>query len=255
VLALEYGVSGQPDWTKGADMNARNEHGQLEHVAQKVSELLLEYYLVDRPDPWVMAGLSTNLVIELFGENNTRGSGSGGGSMVSGQSKFVPGGNANGGQLRRRSAEGRFRQSKGRDHFVPVLRVCQRQGADAAAKQKRGTRADISFFALLEAIGGDIPPLVQAPFLGKDCGVKEIPEGAKQDYFDFARAYQSAFAYWLQTKALGADAGADPGALFLKLVGHAGVSAEDVYGVPVSVKDLGSDCLELRFLKWLATQK
>jgi hypothetical protein len=253
-LALEYGSAGQKDWTKGTDMNEHEPRGQLQHVAQKMSELIVRRCLVPRLDGEVLDGLSTNLVIDLYGENNSRGSGSGAGTGVGAYSHFVPGGRASGGTLSRKSADTRWRASRGRDHFLPTLRSCQRVGGDVAAKAKRGARGDIMFFAMEDAMGGP-PPLVQAPLFGEGRPVQEIVESAKQDYFDFLRAYRSAFAFWLQTKATGADAAAAPAALFAKLIAGAGATPDEVYGVPLSSKDLSADCLELRFLKWLATQK
>jgi hypothetical protein len=236
------------------DMNEHEPRGQLQHVAQKLSELIVRRCLAPKMDPELLDGLATNLVIDIYGENGSRGSGSGAGTGVGSYSHFVPGGRSSGGQLPRKSAETRFRSSHGRDHFLPILRACQRTGGDIAAKNKKGAKGDVIFFALEDALGGP-PPLAQAPLFGEGRPVQEIPESAKQDYLDFLRAYHSAFSFWLQTKATGTDPAATPVALFAKYIGGAGATAEEVYGVPLSNKDLGADCLEMRFLKWLATQK
>jgi hypothetical protein len=256
VLALEYGVVWKPgvDLSKGTDMNGRDENGLLQHVTQKATDLLLRHDLGAKVDPGLMAGLAVDMVIELFGENNARAGGSGAGNMTSQQSKFVAGGKSQGGQLARRSADTRFRESKGRDHFIPILHSCQRQGADLTAKGDKTLRGAVDCFLLTEGTANSTPFIVHAPFLnGVDAG-SDVPANLRNDLLELQRAYKAAFAYWLQTKATGAtgDASAILFARFLCGV-SSGTDAREVYGAPLSA-EAGTDSLELRFLKWLAKQ-
>jgi hypothetical protein len=201
-----------------------------------------------------VAGLAVNMVIELFGENNARAGGSGAGNMTSSQSKFIPGGKSSGGQLARRNADTRFRESKGRDHFVPILRACQRQGADLFAKSDKSARGAVDCFALTEGTAMSTPFVVHAPFLGGAAATKDVPANMQNDYLELLRAYKGSFAFWLQTKGTGPSADATPASLFARflLSVKTGADVSDIYGVPLSSADLSTDSLELRFLKWLA---
>jgi hypothetical protein len=252
VLALEYGAAWKPgvDLSKGVDMDGREENGLLQHVSQKATELLLRHELGTKVDQGVLAGLAINMVVELFGENNARAGGSGAGNATSAQSKFIAGGKSQGGQLARRNADTRFRESKGRDHFVSILRSCQRQGTDLAAKSDKSARGAVDCFALIE--GASTPFVVHAPFLGGAVASQDVPANLQNDFLELQRAYKAAFAFWLQTKATGS--GADTASsMFARFLAGAmtGTGLTEIYGVPLSA-DLSTDSLELRFLKWLA---
>ncbi|MFO0984923.1 MAG: hypothetical protein U1E76_24875 [Planctomycetota bacterium] len=255
VLALEYGVTptGKDDLFRGTDMNGREGKGLLQHVTQKAADLLLREYHGASLDPSLELGLAINMVIELYGENNARAGGSGSGSMTSQYSKFVAGGKSSGGQLARRNADSRFRESKGRDHFVAALRTSQRQGAELAAKNDKSLRGDCAWFALSESSAAATPTAVRAPFLC-DRPDQDVPANLRNDYLEFLRAYKSAFAHWLETKAVPNDPTITTADAFARMLRPA-TNLADVYGAPLSSADPALDTLETRFLKWLAKQK
>ncbi|MFO0983837.1 MAG: hypothetical protein U1E76_19275 [Planctomycetota bacterium] len=258
VLALEYAASGHDgvDISKGVDMNEREPTGMLQNVAHKLMTSLAAHDLGKNVDATLQQALVTNMVIELLGENNVT---LGAGNATTSYQRFVPGGRSSGGKLPKHSAEGRFREDKGKDHFVGILKEFFAESAAQRAKQKPPPEADHIVFALYARDDND-PHFIDAPFLEPSLSKRSLPPAQELDYAEFLRAYGSAFAHWLQDKAV--IQSNSPAALLQSLLGAASSTPEgqafpfaqkvqEIYGIPWSSTDLKADSLEGRFLRWL----
>jgi hypothetical protein len=246
------------DFSEGVAMNAKEATGLQQHVGQRVGMALCWYAFGSSLDPAFELAIAQTMVIDVYGENNTRSGGSGRSNFVGAMEAFIPGGNSNGGALPPGNAESAWRSTNGKDYFVKPLAAGQSAGAKGGAKLKEEKQ---SYF---ELHGDDTSGrfYVRAPFLGSAAQGKELPAAEfLSDYLEFFRAYKTGFVHWLREKS-----SAKPGeakALFAKLlrevaVAGGGASFEEVvaevYKVPYSAVDFGKDTLERRFLAWLDTQ-
>jgi hypothetical protein len=258
-LCLEYGESSEGVvLERGEAVGARNPRALAELVAQVGTRALCLQIYDGRLDPALVSGMANALVIEVYGELDTRIDGDVRSRSSEGRSIFVPGGNPDGGFLPASSAENRWRGTKGRDHFVGVLSQVQKtSGKKAPTRPERLTR-----FELLSD-DGSTRALAQAPFLGPGAQ-KPAPE-VLADYLELLRCYGVAFLHWLRLAGAGA---AEPSALrfgeFLQALAR-GASAEDVphllerlYGRPLSATSpdelFAKETLEGEFLAWLSKQ-
>lgn len=264
----------------GVDMNADDKTGLAQYMAERAAALLLRRAFWRQDAHFYEQALAGNLVIAAAGRNNLR---SGewklemhtSGASSQPYSRFVPGGNPNGGTLPKNpagpgSTSGNatevslYRTTFGADYFLGPLREGQAAGAKLVAKDKKHRLADDKFahFAVHSfKTNGD--HAVTAPFLGLLAEKQPLPPlDFLDDYEDFFRAYRSGFLYWLQRYALPSEA--ESGAKFAQLIGtHAlnpardpiDVNVQTVYGVPISAQDGSTDSLEWRYLTWLAKKK
>jgi hypothetical protein len=200
-----------------------------------------------------------NLVIDVYGVVNTRVDGDTRSKFTAARDIFVPGGQSEGGQLAKHSAETRWRENQGRDHFLPMLKRAQDEAAPLAKNEKN----KLACFAVRADSGGGAH-LVRAPFLGAVAAdSKPPPDAYKPDWAEFLRAYKSAFIHWLQTAAAGNEkASGERFALLLRKLADPNLASgfeavfQEVYeGAPLSQAEAGKDCLEGRFLAWLSRQK
>ncbi len=252
VIALEYSVAGAPpnDYGQGTAMG----ESLPQQVVQLALNLVFERFYADRAPSAFVQGLSMNLVIELFGEVNTRVDGDTRGRQTQKREVFVPGGNADGGRLGKNSADTRWRELQGADHFLKILKLAQKEGGEADKKAKNR----LACFGLRDDKGTDVRA-VTAPFFGAAAGDKQVPESYQGDFAECLRAYKSAFLYWMQTQAGGPDKKSrEKFAQFLcKLADPAaGADFEAVFaqvyeGVALSNAECDKNCLEGRFLAWL----
>lgn len=256
VITLEYAVAGArpEDYAQGQAMEAVM--GQ--QVVQLALNSLFDRFFADRAPSAFVRGLSMNLVIEQFGEVNTRVDGDTRGRRTEKREVFVPGGQSEGGQLGKTSADTRWRELQGSDHFVKILKLAQKEGAEADKKAKNkyaaiGIRND----------KGTEPLAVPAPFFGAAAGEKKIPDEYQGDFSECLRAYKSAFLYFLQTQAGGAAAKSREkfAQLLCKLADPAtGTDFEPVFaavyeGAALSDAECSKNSLEGRFLAWLLSAR
>ncbi|MBL8901191.1 MAG: hypothetical protein JNM84_26425 [Planctomycetes bacterium] len=258
VLPLEY-ASPKKDasYTEGFDMNAKSPTGMLQHVVERAASRLVERSFGRGVNPLFRDGLAQNLVIALYGENNARSGGSGKSKSTEEYGSFIPGGSSGGGLLPTLSADNRFRENLGRDHFVRVLRMAQKRGAKEDTSGLPSSQAFV-----LHGTDDQDHQVVHAPFLGKGTSEPQaIPARFNDDYLEFLRAYRSCFLHWLQHVAGGNKKYAP--VRFAELL--RGLDAEgeaksweqvlqQVYGAPLRVEDPKGDSLEFRFLEWLEKQ-
>ncbi len=239
-------------------MKERNPRGLQEHVAQLGARSLFESLFRERLEPAVAAGLANVLVIDFYGEVDTRTDGDLRARATAAKSAFIPGAQEGGGAaFGAGDAGGRWRVDRGKDFFVRQLRAAQKKGAKLVERDER-----FRAFALEddEAVEQHV---VRAPFLGA-AGEQEGPPAAfRGDFQEFLRAYRVGFLHWLRAEAAGADSAARFAGLLAALETPADPAAapafpeliEGAYGAPLSAAVSGADDLEGRFLLWLEEQK
>lgn len=257
VYALEFKASGNVgnDYTRGESMNARNPRGMVEQITHLALDALLDRQYDGALPSAFASGLSMNLVIDQFGEVDTRIDGDLSGRQTERREVFVPGGRSEGGRLPRHDADSRWRVDQGKHHFRRVLRAAQKAGA--SERKRSGNR--VAHF-LLESRSGHATHVVTAPVLGSHAADRVGPPSRLEgDYLEFLRSYKSAFLYWLREDGSGSRR--DSNAAFaglLRAMADASnardfeATVEEIYGSALSNSDANEDCLEGRFLKWLS---
>jgi hypothetical protein len=270
VLAMEHPSTwpGKGDITRGIDMNAREKSGLLQHIVQHLAGYLLEYYHGDGLPGDLLKGLGQNMVIDLYRENNVRAGGGRKGRKTAAYSRFVAGGNSSGGRLAARNADNHWRHSKGRDYFLTELRAAQKEGARGALRSTGKKRDRRAFFALQPDDGTGEAYLVQAPFLADEgTRLKDVPENVQDEALEFARAYRSAFAFWLKTRARSLAGSSESEELLRRLLRASGTPLEgegraprdrhlqEIYGCALTDRDSASESLEWQFLDWLSRRR
>jgi hypothetical protein len=260
IVALEYGVAGAPpgQYAQGAEMNENDPTCMQQQVVQLAMNSLFDVYCGGRVPPAFVQGLSMNLVIDLYGKIDTRVDGDVRSRQTQKREVFVPGGDPDGGMLPKNSAESRWREREGADHFLKILRLAQKEGRDLA--EKSDTVAAV--FGVRDDEGGEIHA-VRAPFLGGAAASEAtLPEAFSGDFNELLRAYKSAFIFWLQTEAGGpAKVSKEKFAALLKRLadpsqeGDFETAFSAIYGgAPLSDAQATTASLEGRFLAWLQKQ-
>jgi len=259
-VTLEYSpVDRAPgDYTVGTPMSDRGADVLQQQFVQIAMLSLLQSCYAERVPPAFLGGLSTNLVIDQFGEVNTRVDGDLRGKITPAREVFVPGGQSEGGVLAKNSADSRWRDKQGADHFLPTLRSSQKEG-EALNKKVKNRFACFSIRSDNEADRF----LVSAPFLGANSKPASPPAAFQGEYLELIRSYKSCFIYWLQTKFKPAEkASRETFAALLKNLADPTKQGEfeqvfkDAYGgVPLSNAEADKNSLEGQFLLWLSHQK
>ena len=259
-LPLEFAApDAANDYTRGITMNSRNPEGLAQHVTQLAIRSLLETTFGERIEPMVAGGLANSLIVEEFGEIDTRTDGDLRSSSVNGRSMFIPasmGGQSQGGVLPPGNADSRWRKERGKGHFIAQLRAAQ----DAGAGQAKRNEKTLHF--QLQSDTGAFGHAVRAPFLGSEGNGAAPPAAYRGDYIEFLRAYRCGFFYWLRTEAGGrGKASKERFGRLLEVLGDPTSGGGDfvdalsrVYDVPLSSAQPGKDDLEGRFLRWLTKQ-
>jgi hypothetical protein len=258
-LTLEYAASEEKrDFERGVPVSARNPAALSQLVTQVATRAMLARVYADGLDPALGSGMANALVIDLYGELDTRIDGDVRSRSSQGSSMFVPGGNPEGGVLPATSAENRWRGTKGKDHFVGVLAQVQKQSG-----KKGGTRPEKLTRFELVSDGGSEKALVSAPFLGPSAvkpGQAFLP-----DYLELVRCYGVAFLHWLRLEGAGTpEESARRFGSLLRALGKMPKAAElprvleQIYGQPLSAAGgeelFAEPTLEGRFLAWISKQ-
>ncbi len=257
VIGLQYTVGGrQPqDYSSGTWMNERDADVMQQQVVQLAMNALFMHHYGERVPGAFVGGLSMNLVVDAFGVVNTRVDGDTRSKVTGKREVFIPGGASSGGMLSKNSAETRWRENYGKDHFLPVLRITQEEGGDEVKNDKN----KIACFAVRDDAGGG-KHVVRAPFLGSAAAeTKPPPEQFVGDWSEFLRAYKSAFIYWLQTAAAGNEkVSRERFATLLRKLADPNLASDfeavfqELYeGAPLSNAEVDKNCLEGQFLRWL----
>jgi len=241
------------DYRSGVAMSARSATGLEQQIVQLATNALVSNYFGERVPPSLAGAMAVNLVIDLYGECNTRVDGDLRARRTDAREIFVPGGNPDGGILPPNLADSRWRDGHGQDRFTAVLK--------AAMTPHRG-KAPASF--QLQDDSERRQMTLAAPFLGSHGDATAVPEAFFGDQLEFLRSYRTGFLAWLQARGAGSSKAsrvayarllvelarnADPGQLERVF--------ETVYGAPLSAPGdaLGKDTLEGQYLLWLEKQK
>jgi hypothetical protein len=263
VIALQYASpsSAPGEYLPYYDMNTKSKTGMQEQVVQMGLNQLLAHQHGDALPTSLGSGLAINLVTKLYGANHSRVDGDLRGKVKDSRSMFVRGGLAEGGILPPNTAESRWRENYGKQHYGPILKKVQASGAKEAKAEKVKTGRYHSF--LLESDNGRESYLTFAPLLGPSGGQPEVvPDVVYGDYLEFTRAYRCAFLHWLQFE--GQKSKKKSAASFSLLLGRLsgdlngpGLAeiAEEIYGAPLSDNKASKKSLEGRFLKWISKHK
>ncbi|MBK7644012.1 MAG: hypothetical protein IPJ19_13340 [Planctomycetes bacterium] len=256
VITLEYSVAGAKpeDYAQGTAMA----DVMGEQVVQLAFNSLFEHLFGERAPSAFVTGLSMNLVIEQFNEVNTRVDGDTRGRQTGKREVFVAGGQSEGGQLGKTSADTRWRELQGSDHFLKILKLSQKEGAEADKKAK----SKIAALGIRNDKGTE-PKAIPAPFFGSAAGEKNVPDEYRGDFAESMRAYKSAFLYYLQTQAGGAGPKAREkfAQLLCKLADPAtNADFEPLFpeifdGALLSDTECSKNSLEGRFLAWLPSAR
>jgi hypothetical protein len=260
-VALEYAASIKldGDYTKGIGMNERDATCMQQQVVQLMMNKFFAQEFGDRVSVQFVEGLSMNLVIDQFGEIDTRVDGDVRGRSTPPIEVFIPGAPSGGGVLPVNSAESRWREKHGRDRFIGPLRWAQKDGEGLDKKLKN----KLAGFAVRSDNGGE-KHAVNAPLLGSaavEPGPQ--PEAFRGDFLELLRAYKCGFIWWLATKAGGTEklSREKLSTLLLKLSDlktdvDLGAIVSSIYdNVPLSNRESDKDSLEGKFLIWLSQQK
>jgi hypothetical protein len=257
VICLKYAAFGGPvgEYEREMRMDEREPTGMEQFVAERSFFALLYQAFGDRVPPVFGSGLAMSLVIDLYGEDNTRSEGDLRGRSKPPREVFVPGGASQGGTLPPNNADSHWRDKKGSDHFIEQLKEAQQNGYTEVKDRKKKNH----LFRILgdEETGTAV---VESPFLGAVTKDKALPaERFLGDYLEFFRAYKVGFLHWLRTasdkdKKQNEKRFADLLCGVLTMAGPDDFDAlaEKIYGVPLSSTDHEVDTLESRFLTWLA---
>jgi hypothetical protein len=259
VIALEYSTAGhQPDdYASGESMNERDPTVMQQQVVQFSVQRMFEQLFGEQVPSAFIGGLAMNLVIDQFGEINTRVDGDMRARLAPRREVFIPGGQSNGGFLPKNSAETRWREDHGRDHFARMLHLAQKEGEglDKTLKNR------VAGFGVRSDKGGSLAP-VRAPFLGAAAAASQGPPDEFQgDFAEMLRGYKCGFIWWLQTKSMGAEKGSkEKFAQLLEKLADPKLEFEAAFtgvyeNAPLSDVEAGKESLEGKFLVWLSHQK
>ncbi len=255
VLALEF--AGER-WDAGISMEAYTEDGLAQQITQLAANSLVDNYYGERIPPSLAGALAVNLTIDVFGSCNTRIDGDLRARRTEAFEIFVPGGASEGGWLPARSADSRWREHLGSDHFVAVLKAAQHDGLESIKRPKSRVR-----HFEIQNDGKNKRMTVSGPFLGSAAlEASTPPEDFVGDYKEFLRAYRSCFIHWLRDESLGStkkSGKAFAEALVELASGAEGEDLEEtllsVFGEPLSQELPNNKDLEGSFLDWLKGAK
>jgi hypothetical protein len=257
LIALEYAAAGRKpdDYSMGTKMD----EVLPQQIVQLAMNALFSMYYGEKVSGPFLGGLSMNLVIDAYGEVRTRIDGDTRSKVTGKREVFVAGGASEGGFLGKNSAETKWRENGGKDHFLGTLHAAQEEGGKLAKDAKNKAAC----FSIRSDDGGQKWAAV-APFLGTaSADTKPPPKEFAGDFAEFYRAYKSAFIFWLQTKSMpGEKASREKFALMLKKLADPNMSGDfdqvfkDVYeGAVLSGPGADKDTLEGKFLIWLSRQR
>ena len=259
VMALQYpAVAPTPgDYSGFTSMKDRDISGLEQQVVQLGMNRLLAYmHGATIPDS-VIRGLAINMLIDQYGSCHTRNDGDLRGRVTRKREIFIRGGRSEGGALPPNIAENRWRTDYGKFRYAKILKQSQKSGA---SQDKRNKNKFNTF--LLVSNDDKERTVVHAPLMGQvGDEVAAPPEDFSTDYAEFLRAYNVAFMHYLRSAAGGSKK--KSAELFSRLLVEVALAEEamtfgellrQLYGVPLSLPDLGEDSLEARYIKWISKQ-
>ncbi|MEM8711787.1 MAG: hypothetical protein AAGG01_12610 [Planctomycetota bacterium] len=200
-----------------------------------------------------------NLVIDIYGECNTRVDGDLTSRRTEAREVFVPGGNPDGGILPPLMADSRWRTEHGADRYLVGL-----QGSQAAGDSQAKSRKDKNTFFQIKNDDENKDMFLKAPFLGTLAADRNliIPDEYFGDAQEMFRAYRTGFAHWMQYSAFSKKKKKSQAAFAKLLTTLAQAEPTDdaletaimeIYEKPLTSGELDAKKdLEGEFLKWLS---
>jgi len=254
ILSTRFAAPGRSsgDYSSGMSMDYRSETGMEQQIVQLAANSMFANYYGESVPPSLAGSLAVNLVIDMFGECNTRVDGDLRARRTSARELFVPGGNPAGGILPPNLADSRWRDRHGTDHFVGVLKRSLQQ-----PKRRRDSDPSGGVFLLLNDSERERLE-VRGPFLGSAASGVPVEQQFFGDQLEFLRSYRSCFMNWLRLKGMrSASRSSDAFACLLRDMAlnndPEGLEQifDELYGMPLSGVDSKLDNLEAEFIEWL----
>lgn len=258
IVAMEFrNPKSKDSYIDGVSMNKRRDRVMEQNAAHFATQALFDNYYGDLIPAYLTTGIVMNMVIDVFGEVDTRMEGDLRARYTNAVSVFVPGGAPGGGMLPAIPADTRWRIEHGAGRFIKILQAAQEAGFDAVKRAK-------SKLLHFELEGDDkiSRAPITAPFLGAPAIGKPLPEEKfLGDYREFYRSYKACFTWWIQSGAKGSEK--NSAKTFSQfLISSSGWRVGDfekeftaLYdGHPISSHTPDEETLEGRFLAWLAKQ-
>ncbi len=246
------GSGGPGGYSAGRSMDYRTSTGMEQQIVQLALNSLFANYYGDRIPPSIAGAMAVNLVIDVYGQCNTRVDGDLRARRTAAREIFVPGGNPNGGILPPNLADSRWRTGHGADYFVNVL-----QRAHEKRKSSRSAGTQGGAFKLVSDDSRK-SKVVAGPFLGANAVVQSLDESYLGEQLEFLRSYRSCFMHWLRMK--GGKSASKSEKCFASFLRALAVNEDpeqieqvfgQVYGRPLSgLMPKGAD-LESEFMQWL----
>lgn len=257
--AMEFLATGskQGQWEVGTSLDDRNPRRLEQQIVQLGFNRMLRSYYGDALPGSFVGGLSLNLVIDLFGEVDTRVDGDLSSRQTDMRSVFIPGGRSEGGNLPPNEAGSRWRTDKGKDHFLRPLKQSQKLGS----KAKNGSQKKLAGFEL-RSMDESVKAVVEAPIFGSAASSPTIPDELEGEYQEFLRSYKCAFLHWMRTASSSVKGASerDFARFLVQLALPDNVErfeaiVQEVYGTALSNATVDESCMEGRFLAWLSAAK
>ena len=261
VVALEFADLGST--TSGAfggiGMNSRTATGMAQQISQLAAGSMIDNLYGSKIPPSMAGAFAVNLVVDIFGECNTRVDGDLKSRRTEAREIFVPGGRSEGGALPPNMADSRWRTEQGADRFLTALQASQAAGEGDAKKKSEKTH-----FFQIHTDSENARKTLKAPFLGSGAAARDIvvPDDYFGDSQELFRSYRTAFTHWLMTEGMkGKKKSVATFATLLTKLAEAEPedeilesTIEELYGMPLSAESPSKKDLEGRFLIWLAKQ-
>lgn len=247
------------NYDTGTTMNWRSDTGLRQQVTQIASIAMFDSLFGEALPASLVGGLSLDLLIEMFGECNTRVDGDLNARRSDAQEYFVPGGASEGGRLPPNMADSRWREHGSKGRFVRILKEAQKAGG----KKGRSKKDKLSHFEL-QGVDRVQKMVVEGPFLGSSANPAflTVPDAFYGDQLEFLRAYRCAFVYYLRQEAFkkSKDAEVAFADLLRKIVNLEDpeqlekVVAETYKSSALSTAGLSDKELEMKFIRWISKQ-
>jgi hypothetical protein len=258
VISLKFAETNgkKGDYSDQIRMDEKDKTAVEQYAAERGALAVLNQAFADSFPDVMAAGLAMNLVIGALGLDNTRSEGDLRGKSAPPTEIFIPGGASEGGTLPAPNLESKWREKKGTDHFLPVLKQNMKSGREKSRNPKKKN--------LCVLIRGDDNKgsfVVEAPFLGVAAkATKPPPKEFMGDYLEFFRAYKVAFMHWLANESMSQPEEARKRfARIMQAAARSGsadqfeaICAKELGKKSFSSAEVGEDTVEGTFLRWVA---
>ncbi|TAJ13611.1 MAG: hypothetical protein EPO68_13135 [Planctomycetota bacterium] len=258
IISLKFAETNgkQGDYSDQIRMDEKDKTAVEQYAAERGALAVLNQAFGDSFPDVMASGLAMNLVIGALGMDNTRSEGDLRGKSVPPIEIFVPGGASEGGTLPAPNLESKWREKKGTDYFIPVLKQNMKSGREKSRNPKKK-----NLCVLIRGDDNKGSHVVEAPFLGVAAkATKPPPQIFMGDYLEFFRSYKVGFMHWLANESMPQPEEARKRfARIMAASAKAGsadqfeaICAKELGKKSFSSAEVGEDTVEGAFLRWLA---